>query len=76
MRCDIVIFDQDYLPKVIIEVKAPNERINHTQAMSQISKYERATKAQLIWISNGHQQIYFHNKEQIDCHRFWEMIRL
>lgn len=51
-RSDIVIFDNDGLPSLLIECKAPEVSINQA-VIEQASRYNRTLKCRYIVITNG-----------------------
>ena len=56
-RTDIVVFDTDGSPNIIVECKAPSVKI--TQAtFDQIARYNLKLKAKLLVVTNGLQHYY------------------
>ncbi len=51
-RFDIVIYDRDTKPLIIVECKAQGEAIGQNIVM-QISSYNLSLKAQYFWLTNG-----------------------
>jgi hypothetical protein len=51
-RFDIVVYDRDSKPLIIVECKAQNEPINQ-QVIMQIAAYNLALKAKYFWLTNG-----------------------
>jgi type I site-specific restriction endonuclease len=51
-RCDLIIFDDFMLPKVIIEVKAPSISLDE-KVINQVIHYNNQLKVPFIGISNG-----------------------
>ena len=51
-RCDTVLFLKNGSPRLIIEYKAPNIKINHS-TFSQIVRYNYALNAEFLILSNG-----------------------
>lgn len=51
-RTDIVVFDREARPFMIVECKAPTVTINQ-QVFNQISVYNKVLEAQLLVVSNG-----------------------
>jgi hypothetical protein len=51
-RFDVVVYDRDSKPLIIVECKAQNEAINQNVLM-QIAGYNLTLKAQYFWLTNG-----------------------
>jgi hypothetical protein len=51
-RSDILFYDQDLNPLVIVECKAPHIKLNQA-AFNQISVYNKTLKAKLLIVTNG-----------------------
>ena len=51
-RTDIVVFDRQAKPYMIVECKAPSVKINQ-QVFNQIATYNKVLQANLLVISNG-----------------------
>lgn len=51
-RTDIVVFDRQAAPYMIVECKAPTVSINQ-QVFNQIAVYNKVLQAQLLVVSNG-----------------------
>ncbi len=51
-RFDVVVYDRDSKPLIIVECKAQNERINQNVIM-QIASYNLTLKAKYFWMTNG-----------------------
>ena len=51
-RFDIVVYDRESKPLIIVECKAQNEPINQ-QVIMQIAAYNLKLKAQYFWLTNG-----------------------
>jgi len=51
-RFDIVVYDRDSKPLIIVECKAQNEKINQ-QVIMQIASYNLILKAKYFWLTNG-----------------------
>jgi hypothetical protein len=51
-RFDIVVYDRDSKPLIIVECKAQNEKINQSVIM-QIASYNLSLRAQYFWMTNG-----------------------
>ncbi len=51
-RCDIAIFDENSLPLVIVECKAPHIKITE-DTFYQVAKYAHVLKAPLLILTNG-----------------------
>jgi len=64
MRCDIVIFDKDFKPNIIVECKAPNIKITE-KTFNQAIDYYFVLKPKYIIVTNGltHYYVEFNEKE-------------
>lgn len=51
-RCDIVVFDKNINPLIIVECKSPNIKIN-SETLKQIMKYNLVLKVKYLIITNG-----------------------
>lgn len=51
-RFDVVVFGNDGKPKMIIECKAPEEKLDN-KVFEQIARYNLALKVDYLWVSNG-----------------------
>ncbi len=56
-RADIVIFDHDMKPFIIIECKAPHIKITQS-TFDQIARYNLSLNAQYLMLTNGLQHFY------------------
>ena len=56
-RFDILVFNADAQPLLLVECKAPNISISQT-TFDQIARYNLAIKAPLLMLSNGLQHYY------------------
>ena len=67
-RTDILIFDKNGLPDIIVECKAPSVKISQN-AFDQIARYNMKLKATYLIVTNGVQHFYClmdHQKEAYD----------
>lgn len=53
-RFDIVIYDNQARPKILVECKRPEEKIKQS-VFNQISTYNLALKADFMIVTNGHE---------------------
>ncbi len=51
-RFDVVVFDRDGLPLLLVECKAPEVPVNQT-LFDQLSTYNRELRAKWLWATNG-----------------------
>lgn len=51
-RFDVVIFGQDGKPKLIVECKAPEEKLND-KVFEQIARYNLTLRVDYLWVTNG-----------------------
>jgi hypothetical protein len=56
-RFDVVVYDRESKPLIIVECKAQNEAINQNVLM-QIATYNLALKAQYFWLTNGEENYF------------------
>ena len=56
-RFDIVVYDQDTKPLIIVECKAQGEPISQNVLM-QIAAYNLSLKARYFWLSNGEENYF------------------
>ena len=56
-RTDIVVFNRDGSPHIIVECKAPNVPITQ-EAFDQIARYNTALKGSYLMVSNGLNHFY------------------
>ncbi|MEE9371427.1 MAG: type I restriction enzyme HsdR N-terminal domain-containing protein [Saprospiraceae bacterium] len=57
-RFDIVVFDKQAQPYILVECKAPEVSISDDVAL-QIAQYNKTLKAQYLWLSNGSQNLFY-----------------
>lgn len=62
-RCDIVVYDRNSQPWMIIECKEMNEKLE-SKVMEQILRYHIALPAKYLIITNGSHCIGFEKKER------------
>lgn len=51
-RFDIVVFDKNSAPAMIVECKAPEETLNE-KVFEQIARYNLSLKVNYLWVTNG-----------------------
>jgi len=56
-RFDIVVYDRDSKPLIIVECKAQGEAIGQNVVM-QIASYNLSLRAQYFWITNGEENYF------------------
>jgi hypothetical protein len=62
-RCDVLVFDLNKNPVVLVECKAPQVVLNE-KVVDQIVQYDSMLGVEYLWISNGIQHFLFQkNKE-------------
>lgn len=59
-RFDIVVYDQNAQPEIIIECKEMNEKLSEN-VMQQVLRYNMNIKARLVVITNGSNTLAFEN---------------
>lgn len=57
-RYDIVVFNSDGNPFIVIECKAPHVQINQL-VLEQVGRYNKTLKAEIIGVSNGSENRFF-----------------
>jgi len=57
-RADIVVFDRDLSPDILVECKAPSIRIDR-MVIDQVIRYTRVVKARKIIVTNGSTTYFF-----------------
>lgn len=58
VRSDIICYDQDFSPKLLVECKAPEIKLNEKAAV-QIARYNQKVNAPYLLISNGWLDFWF-----------------
>ncbi|MBS1593403.1 MAG: type I restriction enzyme HsdR N-terminal domain-containing protein [Bacteroidetes bacterium] len=51
-RFDVVVYDRDAQPLILVECKAQSESLDHTVVMQAIA-YNLTVKARYLWLTNG-----------------------
>lgn len=57
-RADIVVFDRNLVPEMLVECKAPSVRIDGT-VIEQVIRYTRVVRARKIVVTNGTTTFFF-----------------
>ena len=70
-RCDIVVFDEDYKPRLIVECKAISIPISQ-QVFDQIARYNISLKVPSLMVTNGMQHIYANINFEEKSYKFTE----
>jgi hypothetical protein len=60
VRTDIICYDQDFTPKLLVECKAPEIKLDEKAAI-QIARYNQKVNAPYLLISNGWLDFWFKN---------------
>lgn len=63
-RCDIIIYDQDIRPHIIIECKAPNVALND-DTISQVVRYQHTLKALYVCVVNGYEYRVYEQRSDL-----------
>lgn len=63
-RYDVVVYNKELKPYLIIECKAPYISLNE-QVVEQALRYNLSVKADLLMITNGISDLVFNNKQEI-----------
>ncbi len=72
-RADIVIYDKDLQPYIIVECKAPNIKITQ-ESFDQIARYNLSLKAKYLMLTNGLQHYYCEMNFEKETYVFLEEI--
>lgn len=63
-RCDVVVYGKDQMPKLLVECKAPEIKLNQN-TLQQIAHYNASLNVDYLWITNGIEHaLYFINREK------------
>jgi hypothetical protein len=62
MRYDIVVYDKDRNPEVIIECKAPNIKLDQS-VLEQVLRYNLVLTVPYLVITNGMEDVVLHNSK-------------
>jgi len=57
-RADVVVFDRELAPEILVECKAPSVKIDQT-VIDQVVRYTRVIKARKLMITNGLTTYFF-----------------
>lgn len=68
-RFDVVVFDSNYNPLMLIECKSPSVKINQ-DVFDQISIYNLKIRSKFLMITNGLNNLYFKIDEKNKSHIF------
>jgi hypothetical protein len=64
-RFDVVVFANDGKPKMIIECKAPEEKLDE-KVFAQIARYNLSLRVDFLWVTNGEKNFCCKLKEGIE----------
>lgn len=65
-RTDLVCYDKEFRPYILIECKADSVRLNH-RAATQSAVYNRFVKAPYLMLTNGLEDALFHVDRQLEA---------
>ena len=68
-RFDVVVFDRNYNPLMLVECKSPSVEINQ-DVFDQISIYNLKIRSKFLMITNGLNNLYFKIDEKNKSHIF------
>ncbi len=68
-RTDILLFDKNGNPDIIVECKAPSIKINQ-ETFDQIARYNLKLNANYLIITNGLQHFYYKINHQLEKYHF------
>lgn len=57
-RYDIVVFNKQGIPWIVIECKAPHIALTQ-DVLEQVGRYNKTLKAEIIGVTNGAEQLFF-----------------
>ncbi len=69
MRCDIVVFNKDFKPSIIIECKAPNIKITE-KTFNQAIDYYYVLKPKHLIVTNGLNHFYIEFNNTNNTYKF------
>lgn len=69
-RCDIVAYDKDVHPLIIVECKRPDVPLSQ-RVLDQANRYNRTLCVPYIYITNGLQHLVFHHGQPIPTLPSW-----
>lgn len=76
-RPDIVVFNKDLKPILLIECKSEKVRLSYKE-LTQILDYNRSFNAQFIWLTNGHinycARVFSKNYQIISYREFVDLV--
>ena len=72
-RCDIILFNNKGIPKIIVECKAYSIQVSQ-QAFDQIARYNMQLKSDLLVVTNGMQHYICRMDHENMCYKFLKEI--
>lgn len=57
-RYDLVVFDQDARPWMVVECKAPHVKLTQ-EVVAQAGRYNKTLRAPILGVTNGQENIFF-----------------
>ena len=57
-RYDIIVFDENGNPKMVIECKAPHIKLSQ-EVVEQVGRYNKTLRAPIIGVTNGTDHLFF-----------------
>lgn len=70
-RCDIVVYDKQVRPVMIIECKKPDVPINQ-KVLDQACRYNRVLQVPYLYLTNGLQHLVLKGNRQLSSLPSWE----
>ncbi len=58
-RYDIIVFDEQGAPLMVIECKAPHIKLSQ-EVIEQVGRYNKTLRAPMIGVTNGAEHLFFH----------------
>lgn len=74
-RYDIIVFDKECLPYMVIECKAPHVKITQ-EVVEQVGRYNKTLRAPIIGVTNGETNLFFKinfETDEIEEVNFWNI---
>lgn len=72
-RCDIVLFNKNGEPNIIVECKSPKVKISQS-TFDQIARYNMSLKTDILIVTNGLEHYFCHMDHKNKCYHFQDTI--
>jgi hypothetical protein len=70
-RCDILVYNENGLPTLLVECKAPNVAITQ-EVFDQVARYNMVYKVKYLAVTNGLEHYYCEIDHECETYRFLE----